>query len=151
MTLLAQIKSKQLQLRKERKSDLAASLSTFIGEAERIGKDDGNRETTEAETVAVLKKFIKNIDETIRVAGDYRDADRVEAAWEEKTLLEQFLPTQLDGTKLQFVVAAAIQTTGASTIKDMGKIMAELKSRYEGQFDGAEASKLIKAILTGGQ
>lgn len=148
MTLLAQIKAKQLQLRKERKSDLAACLSTLIGEAERIGKDDGNRETTEAETVAVLKKFIKNVNEVISVASDYRDGDRADEAWAEKTLLQEFLPTQFEGDSLRVIVLEAVKSSDAVTIKDMGKVMATLKAKHEGQFDGAEASRLIKAHLS---
>lgn len=149
MTLLTQIKARQLQLRKERKSDLAASLSTLIGEAERIGKDDGNRETTEAETIAVLKKFIKNVNETIRVAGDYRDSTTLDRVEPERELLMEFLPTQFDGDALRVLVLEAVKATDAATIKDMGKVMAALKANHEGQYDGAEASKLIKSILTG--
>ena len=59
MSLIAQIKSAQLQLRKDRATVHAAALSTLIGEAETIGKDAGNREVTDAELTALLKKFIK--------------------------------------------------------------------------------------------
>ena len=66
MSLIIEIKSAQLAARKARDSFTASSLTTLIGEAEMVGKNAG-REVTDAEVVAVLKKFVKNIDETTTV------------------------------------------------------------------------------------
>lgn len=147
MSLIQEIKIAQLKFRKQRNIIAASILTTLISEASVIGKNDGNRESTDIEVIAIIKKFIKNIDEVIRVAGDYRDADRVDSAWEEKTLLEQFLPKQFVGDELSLIIDQFIVETNATSVKDMGKVMKVLKEKFEGQFDGTAASKLVKEKL----
>lgn len=147
MALLAQIKSAQLQARKSRDHDKAASLTTLIADVEMIGKNAG-RETTESEAVAVLKKFIKNAHEVARVAGDYRDESASDKAWAEITLYESFLPAQLSEEQLKDTVASLILELTASTPKEMGKVMKVLKERYDGQFDGQLASATVKELLS---
>lgn len=147
MSLLQTIKTAQLEARKSRNSVKARVLTTLIGEAEMVGKNDGNRESTDAEVMAVIKKFVKNLDETIRVAGDYRDGDRVDAAWAEKTVLQAFLPKQFSEDELRSVMQELIAQNGLSGPKAMGVLMKELKAGYEGLYDGASASKLAKELL----
>lgn len=147
MSLLQTIKTAQLEARKSRNSVKARVLTTLIGEAEMVGKNDGNRESTDAEVMAVIKKFVKNLDETIRVAGDYRDGDRVDAAWAEKTVLQAFLPKQLSEDELRVTMQELIMQNGLSGPKAMGVLMKELKAGYEGLYDGASASKLAKELL----
>ena len=67
MTILESVKKAQLQARKEKRAVDASTLTTLIGEAEMIGKNDGNRASTDAEVVTVIKKFVKNIDETLTI------------------------------------------------------------------------------------
>ena len=71
MSLIQDIKSASLVARKARETKKAESLITLYSEASMIGKNDGNRESTDAETIAVIKKFIKNIDETNIKGGFY--------------------------------------------------------------------------------
>lgn len=146
MSLLQTIKDAQLQARKNRQADAAASLTTLIGEASSIGKNDGNRETTDAEIVTVVKKFIKNINETL-AALPPTDA-RVQAFSAEKVLYEGFLPTQISNDQLKVIIVQLTDELNAHTIRDMGKVMKALKDRYDGQYDGAAASGLIKAALS---
>jgi uncharacterized protein YqeY len=153
MPLIQTIKSAQIAARKKRDSITASLLTTLIGEAEMVGKN-ANREVTDQEVVATIKKFIKNIDETIRVAGDYRDADRCDLAWAEKTILESFLPKQLSEDELKIVIDGIIDglkelhggDEGVSK-PNMGQVMKELKTKCEGLYDGGLASKLIKEML----
>ena len=148
MTLLETVKKAQLQARKDKKSDDASSLTTLIGEAEMIGKNDGNRLTTDAELVAVLKKFIKNIDETLNiVASDATKADRVAALTQEKTLLSTFLPKQLAEDELRVILAGFVAVLPEKNPKAMGKVLASLKDGFAGQYDGALASKVTKELL----
>lgn len=147
MSLIQQIKTAQLNARKQRKTVVASTLTTLIGEAEMVGKNDGNRDVTDQEVIATIKKFIKNLDETIRVAGDYRDGDAVDRAWTEKEALEQFLPNQLSEDELRAAMQSLITQNGLSGPKAMGVLMKELKAGYEGLYDGAVASKLAKELL----
>ena len=145
MSLLQQIKGAQLIARKSKATLAAALLTTLIGEAEMIGKNAGNRETTDAEVVAVIKKFIKNIDETLE-ALKFSSDGRVQDANLEKRILETFLPKQLSEDELRKIVED-IKSEINATQKDMGKVMGLLKARHDGLYDGKLASTLVKNVL----
>jgi uncharacterized protein YqeY len=96
MTLMEQIKVKQVQARKSGSIE-ASLLTTLLGEAAMVGKNAG-RETNDAEVVAVVKKFVKNIDETVSaLTSRGQDAATFVA---ERDVLEQFLPVQLSENAL---------------------------------------------------
>lgn len=148
MTLLETIRKAQLQARKEKRAADASTLTTLIGESEMIGKNDGNRASTDAEVVNVIKKFVKNIDETLNVlAKDYSKADRVEALTGEKALLVTFLPQQLSEDQLRTILGGFVSALTEKNPKMMGKVLASLKEQYAGQYDGALASKVAKELL----
>lgn len=147
MTILADIKQEQLSARKNRDSIKATVLTTLIGEAVMVGKNDGNRESTDAEVVGVIKKFIANATEILGILdGDVKvkpfEIDKLKT---EIAILNSFLPQQLSETELSDAIARIIETTGAASLKDMGKIMKALKDQYSGKYDGAQANALIKA------
>lgn len=144
MSLIEQIKAKQLEARKA-KSPAVAVLTTLIGEATMIGKNDGNRETTDAEVIAVIKKFIKNIDDTMGMLT--KDAPQAAEFAAEKNALKVFLPTQLDEVALRTVIVGIIAENGF-VAKDMGKVMGMLKAQYGGTYDGQLASILVKKVLS---
>lgn len=134
MTLMEQIKTQQIAARKA--GDPKASLlTTLLGEAAMVGKNAG-RETTDAEVVAVVKKFIKNVDETI-AALQARNQLFTEFAVE-REVLEQFLPQQLTEATLAEV---------AKTQPDMPTFMKHLKEKYAGQYDGKLASTVAKKVF----
>lgn len=148
MTLLETIRKAQLQARKEKRAADASTLTTLIGESEMIGKNDGNRASTDAEVVNVIKKFVKNIDETLNVlAKDSSKADRVEALTGEKALLVTFLPQQLSEDQLRTILGGFVSALTEKNPKMMGKVLASLKEQYAGQYDGALASKVAKELL----
>jgi uncharacterized protein YqeY len=94
-----------------------------------------------------LIQEIKQREESEKI---YREAGRAELATqeaEEIAIIREFLPAQLSDADAQKAIADAIAETGASSVKDMGKVMAALKARYAGQMDFAKASALVKAKL----
>jgi uncharacterized protein YqeY len=145
MSLLQTIKAAQLQARKARDTIASNVLTTLIGEAEAIGKNAGNRETTDAEVVAIAKKFIKNMDETIALI---KHPQALADLQRERSIVERYLPKQLTGVELIGILESLINELNAHTLREMGKIMKVLKERYDGQYDGATASALIKGMLT---
>ncbi len=148
MTILDSVKKAQLQARKDKRAEDAATLTTLIGEAEMIGKNDGNRVSTDAEVVAVIKKFVKNIDETLNVVSkDSTKVDRVEALGKEKALLSTFLPKQLSEDELRTILADFIAALPEKNPKAMGKVLGSLKEAFAGQYDGALASRVTKELL----
>ncbi len=151
MSLISQIKAAQVRARIER-SVSASILTTLLGEAEMIGKNAGNRETTDEEVIGVAKKFIKNIDETIAVVerADVTDATTsvLTAIRNERAVVEQFLPSQMNDAQLRTAiqdVIGGIKTAGE--VPNMGLVMKVLKQRFDGQYDGKAASTITKEEL----
>ena len=69
--------------------------------------------------------------------------------WDEIAVIKRFLPEQLSDNDVKKVIDEIVGKVGASSIKDMGKVMAELKSNYAGQVDMAKAGGLVKQKLAG--
>lgn len=144
MSLIEQIKAKNLEARKAKLTAVVNVLTPLIGEAEMVGKNAGH-EVTDAEVVQMVKKFIKNLDETIRVLDD---ADpRTAIALAEKHTLEAFLPNQMTNLELEKAIGTIKNELNAGP-KDMGKILQTLKARFDGQYDGKTASMIVKAMLS---
>lgn len=145
MSIIQQIKAKQLEARKARENETAACLTTLIGEAEAVGKKS-NREVTDDEVFAVIKKFIKGMDETMQILGDTHP--QLEFVKHEKSVLEAFLPKQLSNDELAAevnAIHAGLLSAGEKV--DVGSIMKVLKTRFGANYDGKAASTLIKAAL----
>ena len=109
---------------------------------ERITLDD-------TQIMAALEKMIKTRTEAIEQfrAGNREDLAEKEAR--EIAQLQVYLPEQLSAAELEAVIATAIASTGASSIKDMGKVVAAVKQQAAGRADMAAVSAAIKAKLGG--
>jgi uncharacterized protein len=109
---------------------------------ERIMLDD-------SQVLNVLEKMIKQRKESVLQfqAGNRQDLAGKETA--EITLLQTYLPAQLSDVELDALIGEAIATSGAASIKDMGKVMAIIKSKAQGRADMAAVGTKIKARLSG--
>ena len=108
------------------------------GEGDEIGEDA---------ILAILGKMVKQRQESAR---QYEEGGRFELAEKELSeisVIEGYLPRQLDDAETEAAVAAAITAVGAASIRDMGKVMAELKGKYTGQMDFGKVGPLVKAKL----
>ena len=143
--LIDEVKAQSVQARKARDHELAQLLITFYSEAAMIGKNDGERPTTDAEVQKVAKKFIKGAQDVIKNLPE-KDP-RVDAAQFEIDVLETFLPQQLTEEELRSNIEDLIQTNNVQSMKDMGFVMTELKAYYDGQFDGKLASQITRELL----
>ena len=107
----------------------------------------GKECASDAELLSMMQGMIKQRNESIKI---YNEGGRPELAAKEQgeiTVIERFLPKQLNDEETKAAIAAAIAKTGAAGMKDMGKVMAELKATYAGQLDMGKASSLIKTML----
>ncbi|WP_010217167.1 GatB/YqeY domain-containing protein [Sphingomonas sp. PAMC 26621] len=97
--------------------------------------------------VEVLQKMIKQRRESIEmyVKGGRQELADAESA--EIVVIEQFLPTQLDEAQTAAAIEAIKTELGASGMKDMGRVMAELKARHASELDMSKASAAVKAAL----
>lgn len=102
---------------------------------------------SDAEILSILAKMIKQRQES---AKTYDEAGRIELAERERQeikVIEEFLPRQLSGAEVETAIKEVIASVGASSIRDMGKVMGALKARYNGQMDFGKAGAAIKALL----
>ena len=109
----------------------------------------GAKEATDAELMAMMQTMIKQRNESIKM---YLDGNRPELADKEKAeiaVIERFLPKQMNEAEMTAAIKAVIAETGASSMKDMGKVMGALKAKYAGQLDMGKANVLIKTIIIG--
>lgn len=107
----------------------------------------GKAGATDAELLSMMQTMIKQRNESIKI---YNEGGRPELAAKEEAeikVIERFLPKQMTEEETKAVISTAIAKTGASGMKDMGKVMAELKASYAGQIDMGKASVLIKQLL----
>ncbi len=91
--------------------------------------------------------MIKQREESEKIYADAGRAELAKQEAEEIVIIREFLPVQLSESDTQKAIAEAIAEAGATSVKDMGKVMAALKARYAGQMDFAKASALVKAKL----
>jgi uncharacterized protein YqeY len=96
----------------------------------------------------VLQKMVKQRRESIAL---YEQGGRHELAGAEQAevaVIEGFLPAQMSEDEAKAAIEGIVAETGAASIKDMGRVMAEVKARYAGKMDMAKASALVKARLS---
>ena len=129
-----QIKDEQLQARKNRDVIKINLLTTLLGDIIRVGKDRGNRPTTDEETLLVVKKYLKNIEEFLVLS---KDATKTESLLKEKEILLNFLPKQASLEEVATVV-------GANFDKPKGEIFRILKEKFGNNFDPKIVQELLK-------
>ncbi|MDE8653635.1 GatB/YqeY domain-containing protein [Novosphingobium album (ex Liu et al. 2023)] len=97
--------------------------------------------------VEVLQKMAKQRRESIQLFEEGGRAERAAEERAELAVIEEFLPAQMGEDETMAAIAAIKAETGAASLKDMGKVMAELKARHGSQLDMSKASGLVKAAL----
>ncbi|MDP9126822.1 MAG: GatB/YqeY domain-containing protein [Pseudomonadota bacterium] len=101
------------------------------------------------EIASMLQGMIKQRRESIALYEKGNRADLVQQESEEIAVIERFLPKQMGEDAVKAAIAKIVGELGAKDIKDMGKVMAELKKNYVGQMDFAQAGSLVKSHLSG--
>ena len=124
-------------------------VSAAIKDRDIAARTAGKEQATDAELLELFAKMIKQREESQKI---YADAGRAELAaqeGEEIEIIRELLPKQLSDKEMDAAIAETIAAEGATSVRDMGKVMAALKARYSGQMDFANASALVKAKLSG--
>ena len=118
-----------------------------IKDAEIASRTKGQKEMSDSEVTSILKKMIKQRNESCEV---YKKAGRNELLESEKKEIEVisvFLPKQLSDEETKKICEEAIKSSGASSMKDMGKVMGILKSKHADTLDFSKVSSMIKELL----
>jgi uncharacterized protein YqeY len=111
----------------------------------RSGPDKKN--TDDGDIKKLLKKMIKQRSESIDIYKKNNRRDLLEVEEKESEILSGYLPKQLSEEETKRICAQTVTKIGASSIKDMGKVMGELKKQYEDSLDFAKAGSLLKELL----
>jgi len=111
------------------------------------GNDDG---VGDGEVLAILGKMVKQRQESTRAYEEGNRLDLAEREVNEIAVIEEFLPRKLSDKDVAKAVDAAMAETGANSIRDMGRVMAELKAKYTGQMDFGAVGPMIKDRLSQG-
>ncbi len=99
--------------------------------------------------LALLQKMVKTRQESLAIYSQAGRTDLADQEREEIAIISEFLPKALGEDEVKAAIAAAITETGATSIKDMGKVIGLIKTKFPGQIDAAKASSLVKAMLAG--
>ena len=109
------------------------------------GGDDAT--VGDSDVLAIMGRMVKQRQESARA---YDEGGRLELAEKERSeikVIEEFLPKQLSEAEVESAIAVAIEETGAESIRDMGKVMGVLKSKYTGQMDFGKTGPMVKQKL----
>ncbi len=146
--IAASLKEAQKSQNKRRVSTLRLVLAA-IGERDIALRGKGKDKADNEEVLDILTKMIKQRIESSKM---YKEGGRPELEaqeLEEIEIIREFLPKQLSEDEAQAAINAAIEETGAASLRDMGKVMGVLKSKYRGQLDMGKAGGVIKGVLGG--
>ena len=144
--LKARIQAATTDAMRERAQERVKALR-LVNAALKQAEIDGRGSLADADVVAVLSRMRKQRRDSL---SQFTDAGREDLAAIERFeigVIEEFLPEALSEADLQKAVAAAVEATGAATMRDMGKVMAALKEELAGRADMGAASRLVRAAL----
>ena len=150
MSLKKQIDQKLSEALKAKDKNTYPTLRLVVSaikDAEIAARTKGRKEMSDSDIMAILKKMIKQRNESCEV---YKKAGRnelLENETKEINIISNFLPKQLNEEETKKLCQEAIKSSGATTMKDMGKVMGILKSKNADTLDFSKVSSIIKELL----
>ncbi len=142
MALIERVQADAVTALKAGDRERAGALRLIVSELQKAEKDGGSDE------VEVLQRERKR---RLESAQAYRDAERTDLAGSEEReaeLIEGYMPEQLSDQELHAIVGDAVAQSGASSPKEMGKVMAEVMPKVKGRADGKRVSAAVQEKLT---
>ena len=143
------------EMRKAMKDKAAERLSTIrlinaaIKDRDIAVRAEGNYNgVDDAEVLAILDKMVRQRQESARTYEEASRLDLSERELSEIAVIEEFLPRKLSSNEVSAAVTIAITEVGAASIRDMGRVMALLKSQYVGQMDFGKVGPIVKDKLS---
>lgn len=133
---------------KNRDQARTQTLSFLRSELKYAAIDKKKDKLDDADVIAVIKKLIKQRQEGILQFEKGQRLDLVVKEKAELELLKTYLPAEMDAAQLGAIVDEAVAFLGATSVKDMGRVIKEVMARAQGQADGKAVSDLVKAKLT---
>ena len=138
-----------MKAKDERRISTLRLVNSTLKNADIEARGQGKGPLGDDELLGLLQKMVKQRHESIDL---YEKGGRSELAQQEReeiAIIAAYLPKQMSEDEVKAAVAQAIQEIGAAGMKDMGKVIGALKSKYAGKMDFAKASALVKSALSG--
>ena len=150
MSLKKQIEDKLNQALKAKDKNTYPTLRLIVSaikDAEIAGRSKGQKELSNSDIITLLKKMVKQRNESCEVYKKAGRTELLENETKEINVINTFLPKQLSEEETKKICEEAIKSSGASSMKDMGKIMGILKSKHADSLDFSKVSSIIKGLL----
>jgi uncharacterized protein YqeY len=138
-----------MKAKDERKVSTLRMVNSTLKNADIDARGTGKPPLDDAVTLALLQKMIKQRQESVELYKKGDRPDLVKQEEEEIAIISAYRPTQMSEDETKAAIVAAIAETGATGIKDMGKVIGALRGKYAGQMDMAKASAAVKGLLAG--
>lgn len=113
-----------------------------------LNTQEGKTEVTEADELSALAKMAKQRKDSIQIYKDQGRDDLQKVEEDELAVIQKFLPAQLSGEEVKSIVLEIISSSGASSMKDMGKVMGMANGKLKGRADGKLISEIVKQSLS---
>ena len=136
-----------MKARDERRTSTLRLVNSALKNADIEARGQNKGPLGDDELLALLAKMIKQRQESIEL---YEKGGRAELAQQDRdeiAIIAAYLPKQMSDAEVQAAVAQAIAESGATSMKDMGKVIAALRGRYAGRMDFGKVSPLVKELL----
>ena len=150
MSLQTQIEEKLNQSLKNKDKNLYPTLRLIVSaikDAVIANRTKENKDLTDQDVIGILKKMRKQRNESCEIYKKAGRLELLETETKEIEIINSFLPKQLSEEETKKLCEAAIKTVGANSIKDMGKVMGELKKTHSEVLDFSKVGSIIKTVL----
>ncbi len=147
MSLLKKLQEEMKSAMKSGDKERLATIRMLISEIKKV-QIDSKKELSDDEIIKILQKYAKQRKDSIE---QYKKAGREDLAEKEERelkIVQEFLPKPLSEEEIEKIVEEVIQETGASSMKDMGKVMKVVMEKAQGRAEGSVVSKIVKAKLS---
>ncbi|MGB0940753.1 MAG: GatB/YqeY domain-containing protein [Marinomonas sp.] len=147
MSALKQEISAQLKVAMRAKEKARVTLiRTMLAECKKVEVDE-RIELDDARVLAILDKMVKQRKDSVKQFTDGGRQDLADVETAEISVIQEFLPQPLTEDEIKDIIEKAVAETGASSMQEMGSVMAIIKPQVQGRGDMGQASKLVKSIL----
>ena len=147
MSLQADIMSAMKAAMKDKNQTALAALRAIKSEILLVKTSGGDAELSKEDEIKILSKLVKQRKDSASIFTEQNRADLAEPELAQAEVISQFLPEQLGESEITAVVEKVIANVGASSMKDMGKVMGIVNKELAGKADGKTISTIIKTKL----
>jgi hypothetical protein len=146
MSLIARIEEELAEARRERDTERRDALSLILSNL-RSAEKELQRELNDQEELQVLQRERKKRVEAAEAFRDGGNEERAEGEERELAVIEEFMPEPLSEEELETIIDDAIAECGATSIRDLGRVMADVMPQVAGRADGSAVSQLVREKL----